>query len=636
MSDASPPPNEDERLEQAAARLKPMQEAAGVRVADDLAVTAPTIYVGRGKTRPTPQDLTRSLVDLLRGRGLYRRGRDIVTIDEERGECELMKPHTFVTSIKHVFGITPICGYETDAKTGKQRAVESDVTVDQAKIVLASQELRAKVPEIEHVNLVPLPVLRDTLDERGKPERKGFRKIELLQPGHDAATKTFTCRNGVHIDEKLDAGEAADWLFKILRTFDWSDKDERGQSNRMAAHVAFMLSVFARHLYAGKAPLFLYNSNLEGSGKTSLVNMGLLPVFRVVGSDTIDPMDRKEVSNILNTRASAGSHYLWGDEMPERCELRDQNIARWATMKTWEFRPMGQNKEIGKASIEKMITVFTANGATVNRNLNRRIVHVDLFPRVMAREKIHAADTIFLTDEWFADEDNLNKVLSAMWAMIKAWDDADRPIPRNEQGQPVDRWLESFEGWSKVIPQIVEYAGLGRPLVPFEAPGAGDDNTRNMKLLFAGLIEEHCTEERDGAKVLVDHREVTMKEIVACARKRGLFLDRLGSIDDILTELEGKKNHKWKPAPLRDYLKRPVLDEEEKPVMGEPDDEQKREQAAGYLGEALGSTWGKFFRKLALDGQWFPTPSGAVYQFGDRGSSKQSKFAISRVGAVKK
>jgi hypothetical protein len=592
------------------------------------------IYVGKGKTRPTPQELTMGLVDLLRARGLYRRGRDIVTIDEELGECELMSPATFCTSIKHVFGITPIAGYKMNEETGEKKIVESDFTEQQARLVLASQELRAKVPEIQNVNLVPLPVYRDELDERGKPERKGFKKIELLQPGHDAATKTFTCRNGIHIDESWAAHDAQLWLFKILKTFDWSDKQASGQSNRMAVHVAFMLTVFARHLFSGKSPIFLYNSNLEGSGKTALVNMGLLPVFRTVGSDTIDPMDRKEVSNILNTRASAGSHYLWGDEMPANCELRDQNIARWATMKTWEFRPMGQNKEIGKASIEKLVTVFTANGATVNRNLHRRIVHIDLFPRVIAKEKVHADDTVFLTDEWFEDEENLNKVLSAMWAMVKAWDDADRPVMKDDKGKPRDRFIESFEGWSRIIPSIVENADFGRALVPFEAPGAGDDNTRNMNLLFAAIIEEHCTEIRDGVAVPVDRREVKMQEIVACARKRGLFIDRLGSIDDVFAEMESKKGYKWKQAPLRNHDGQLVLDEDDKPIMGDPDEEQRREQAAGYLGEAVGSSWGKHFRRMALDGQWFTTPSGAVYQFGDRGSSKVSKFAISRVGAV--
>jgi hypothetical protein len=283
------------------------------------------------------------------------------------------------------------------------------------------------------------------------------------------------------------------------------------------------------------------------------------------------------------------------------------------------MRPMGQNKEIGKFNIEKIVTVLTGNRVTVNRNIGRRTLIADLFPHQVASERVLPKGTVLLDDEFFSNDENLDKILSCMWACIKLWDELGRPCARHEGKD--ERPLESFEGWSKIVPGIVFHAGLGRALAPFEAAGSGDDDSRRMKQLVRAILEAHL---KDG-ETWKDQAWVSMREIAAVARKNGLFEEKLQSIDDLVHELNGRKGFKWELVPSKEV----VFDDD--PPMVEPNEEQKRDQAAHYMDAKIGGDWGKFFRKMAVDSQWFTASNGMVFQFGERGSSKVSKFLLQRV-----
>jgi len=439
VSSNEPTPPDDPKLRQVARNLRDLQEEAGVPLSDEDALSAADIYVGKGDSRPVPQTLISDLAAMLRRRGgLYRRGRDLVTINEGTGEMEPMDTHAFVSWVPMVAGIVTHCGKKIDKTTGREQFELSSLSVEQAKLILASHEMRAKMPEIRTVNLVPMPVYRDKLDDRG------FKVIEWLEPGYDAQTKSFTVHGGPQIDFSLDGLEAAEWMFKIVKTFEWSDKMPDGRSNRMAVHFALMVTCLARYLFAGKSPAFLYGSNLEGSGKGALMRMAMMPVFRIMGSTTIDPSDKVELLKTLNTKAASGDPYILADEMPEGCEIRNQHLARLLTENIWEFRGMGQDKAITKVDITKLITVFAGNRVTVNRNLNRRIMHVDLFPHQEARDRVLPADAVLLDDAFFEDERNLDKLLSCVAAMIRYWDEMGRPVSR-------DRDIPSFGGWSQIV-----------------------------------------------------------------------------------------------------------------------------------------------------------------------------------------
>ncbi len=628
--DGPPPENEggheppkDGNLERIGENLRGMHDRAGVPPPETIAKSAPGIYVGVERNRPPPDEFCRELSALLRTRGLFIRNKVVGKINENTGEFEMMTPHDLVTWVPDVAGVVPFEEKKFDPETGREKMKKGAIGIEQARIFLASTDLKAKLPVIEHVNLVPLPVYRDELDERKDPKRKGFRKIELLRPGYDASTKTFTCHSGILLDEKTEPIELCEWALKILKTFDWSGKDEKGFSDRMAAHLAMQISVFARHLFVGKIPGFFYTSNQEGSGKGVLILWCLQAVFRFLGPMTIDPFDRKELINGLNTIANSGTEYLFADELPPDLQLRDPNIARWLTTKWWENRGMGQNQVISKVKIEKMLTVFAQNRGKLDRNLARRFIQVDLFMHQSSTDKRLAPDTILLEDEWFGDDENLNKILSLSWAMIRMWDNAGRPKSKD----PVRK---SFESWSRIVPAIVENAGFGRPLATFDEPGSGDDDTRELKKLARALFDKHLrVEQEDGSFTWKDREMVMFGDIMTCARLNGLFEDKLMSVDDVLRILNNRKGFKWEDVPL-DATELKLAGE--KRTMSDPDEEDKRLQAAGYSDEKIGSAFGKYFKKhAAVDGIWFEASNGTLYQFGDKGNSRGSRYLLQRV-----
>lgn len=627
MSDANgadmggaPLPNKD--LDRVAENLRTLAMEAGVTLPDVQARTAMSVYVGRGENRPPPQDLIRDLVPKLmvcslRGNGLYRHGDRLVTIDDGTGKLRPMDAHRFVSWVPNTCGIVPFWDRETDKENGKEKLKVSSLTVDQAKLILASDELLVKMPEIVAVNMVPMPVWRNELDERGQEARKGFKKLAWLEPGYDKESKTFTVRTAPEIDFSMTLADAAEYLHDLFRWFPWSDATAARGSDRLAMHVALGVTCLARYLYAGKAPAFLYTSNLPGSGKGALIKAAMWPVFRRIGSSSLDSADKPELLKTLNTKASGGDPYIVADEMPQDRQINNQQIARFITERVWEFRGMGQDTAMKKCDITKTLMVFAGNRVTVDHNLNRRFIHVDLYPHESANERVLPEDVVLLGDPFFDDEANLNKLLSAYAALIRGWDEGGRGMTR-------DRPIESFEDWSKVVGSVVEYSGLGRPLLRIEVEGAGDDDSRAMKKLTALVIDRHCFTERDGKRIALDAAVVTMREIVAIARLHDLFTDKLGTVEMVVEELEGKRGWKWKEI----FVKGDGIRAD---AHREPYESEKRLQAAGWMSQSVGSAWGKFWSKQAVDNQHRRSSCGVAYVFGDRAASKTSAFTLKRV-----
>lgn len=615
----------EKHVEKLSDNMRALHEAAGVELPDNLATRAPTIFVGRDGSRPPVQKLIKVMVDVLRHKGIYKRGTDVGTIDPISGTWETMSPLRFVSWVPES-GVMPVSGY------GKNSGipVEGEIGVEQARLILASTEFKVKLPEIETINFVRMPVMRDELDEHGdlgelaQDKRKGFRKIELLPYGFDAETKTFTIRGGPSYAEDMDPDEAYKWLNHLLEYFSWADKD------RMAVQLAAMFSAYGRFLYSGKSPFFLWNSNLPGSGKSRLTELVLRPVFGQVGGEGYDQQDKQELKKTLDKVAQGFQPYLWFDDL-DRIKLRSPHLNRWATIGMWEGRVMG-TKEGFKVPI-RPVTCFTGNQVTMDDNLARRTLQVDLFARQQAKDRVLPPDAVMIEDDFFNSETRMGEVLACLWALIRHWDVFNRQphmiYSTDKSGAVVKvkaRPLESFEGWSRVIPAIVCFANFGNPLAPFESPDAGDQDTRDFRTLAKALIKAHCTTKKDGEDVLLPSAMVTMRDIVRCARLEGLFADKLWTLDqvmELLLERERTKKFQWKNITM-EIVGGETMDRA-------PEEHEKRDQAAQWTDRAIDSSWSKFFRKAAVAGQYFPSASGVLYEFGDRSSSRGSKFALRRV-----
>jgi hypothetical protein len=118
---------------------------------------------------------------------------------------------------------------------------------------------------------------------------------------------------------------------------------------------------------------------------------------------------------------------------------------------------------------------------------------------------------------------------------------------------------------------------------------------------------------------LVDGRgvqPVKLAELVPLARRNGLFVESLGTLDDIYRDLDAGKG-KWKPVE--------TVDEDGDVSRRDPTPDDKREQAAAFLDRAMATRFGSVLKRL-MNGLMFVDSKGRNYQFGSREGARQATY----------
>lgn len=596
-------PEDGDAADAIAKRLRGLYQLADVAPPDGAALTFPTLYYG------LPADeMAIQIADHLRGKNLlFVRDEVIGTVDTASGLFRPMDSDRFRTWLPGTAGMIPFQKFDKDS--GKP--VKTEIKVESARAVLASDQLRDRLPRLRRINLIRMPVLREALDERGSEKRKGYRKMELLGYGYDAETETYTVKMDCPFDEGADPNEAVKWFRQLLKYFDMDDRSR-------AVQIASMLTVFGAGLFRGRSPLFTWNSPHGGSGKSRLAQLTAETVFPSIGRAGYHWRNPEETRKEIDAVQRALSPVLWFDDvtLPPGMELRSTDLNRWLTAGVWQCRVI----QTGELYAGKIIaaTMLTGTHLELDEQLFRRALWVDIFPRMKARDRVLPKDAIRLDDSFFLDEKMRSKVLSYLWALCRWWDDNDRP-------PALSRPLESFENWAVVIPAIVSSAGFADCLAPFEAPDAGERSAREMKALVRALVLSHAR----GKDVF----EVTMKDVIREARLNGLFVESLGALDSIFGELNQKKGHEWRDVP--DVEANADVAEaggapEESDFMRAPTDDEKLIQAAEWRDRSIDSKFGKEFQRAAVAGQWFKVDED-IWQFGKRKDYRGSRFEVAKV-----
>ncbi len=165
--------------------------------------------------------------------------------------------------------------------------------------------------------------------------------------------------------------------------------------------------------------------------------------------------------------------------------------------KLFLHKPLGSSKSF---TGENNATVFiTGNHCTVSPDLRRRSLFSELFIEAERAEDRQFARPLEVPQilERRAD------ILSALWGLVKNWDDNFRPSP--------SRGHSSFPEWANAIGAIVEHSGYGCPMATPENDAAADIDGSDMR----GLVTAIC----DGSSMKV----VDFEELTETARTAGLF-----------------------------------------------------------------------------------------------------------------
>jgi hypothetical protein len=568
MADQSKGNGADEKIIQLAERLGPLADAAGVPRPDLTALQGPQLNVAA-----PIRTMTLQLAEQLRGRHLlFVRSGVPGTITPE-GQWKAMTPDRMTTWLGRI-GITTV--------KGKREPMPEDLEIGKARQLLAADDLLGDLPPLNAVNLVRQPVVRKRLDERG------LRVVELLPAGYDEESGVYTI-DSVPIDEEMYPEDGESHLRRLLRFFPWSEPA------RMSAQLAGMLTCFCREMFPGRAPMFVLNSNLPESGKSTLARMMVEPVFGAIGTQSLNTKDEYGTEQKLHTVARNFRPVLWMDDL--KGKLFSTQLNEWLTQPSRSGRILGGQEEFSVPV--RTVTVITGAQLDLDDHLNRRSIWVDLFPRVPGSERVLPEEAIVIDEDWFRDPVQRGLLLSALWAVVRNWDGRNRP--------GATRRIGSFEGWSDWVPGMVGALGWDDPLKRFEAPDAGDSEGREMRELVVSVIRKYKV--REGAQGFC-----TPEDIIGEARIMGLFLDTLGTIEDVIEALNAKKGHVWKAA-----------SETEGPTDGE-----RRRQAARWRDKALDRAWGARWKRRAMEGQEFVV-DGKRYAFGDRRSSKARKYVITEI-----
>lgn len=601
MSQPNDASNDQQQGSELANGLAVLRADVGLPPAEEHRLEAPTVNINL-----PIQKICNRVADLLKasdGRwGLYRRDKDIGFINDE-GKWEVMTARLLRTWLPDVRGILPVAKWlkgEPDAE-GKRKDIplEGEFTQDQAATILESIVMKMKLPRIEHIHRVKMPVWRTELDDGDRGDgpsiyRKGFHRVGLLNEGYDAESKTYTL-GGYDFDEMIPFETAYKWLMDLLKYYPWGDcaHGSLNGSRSKAIIITGMLTVFGARLFKGRPPMFALTANEPGSGKGVLSRWILQPTWGEPASSGWNHYDKKETKQALDAVAQNFGEYLFYDNVPKLAKgcIDNSDLERWITQGRWGCRVLG-----GKQWFEGdlcAVTVMNGNALRFNDDIERRTLLVDLFATERSVDRERPRDQVDMDEDWFANEDNMKMTLGCLWALIKNWDGYDRPGVQTQDGKK-QKALASFEGWSKVAPAIASAAGFGNALEKLVAPDIGNEEAGMFERLKRAILLEH------GAG---DKFTLKLGEIVAIARRNELFVDKLWTTQDVIETEKTKGGF--------------VYVEPKDKVMA-IESVEKKLQAEMWMSFSMRSWWGKLFKARVASGNHWRTPNGEVWVVGSR------------------
>ena len=342
-------------------------------------------------------------------------------------------------------------------RSANQTNVQVGATVDEADargILSAPQFLECLRP-LHHLNTVRLPVFR--ADGR----------IELLPPGYDAATPTFTDERATY-REDMTASDALETILNLFGEFRFSDSERS-----LAVAVSALVGLYAKQLIpvAELRPAFTFVKNAEGAGATTLVACVIVPVCGNLPTGSRSKDDDCEMRKLITSTLRAGGPVLFLDNV--RGPLNSAGLEAFTSAAEWQDRLLGGNEMVRG---ENHVTVFvTGNGMTISPDWRRRSLFSELH---LAEER--AEDRTFQRPLSVPILQAMRpRILAACWAMVKTWDGLGRPKPTRSHS--------AFPAWAATIGGIVECAGFVCPFTTANVSVVADEDGANMRFLTAAM-----------------------------------------------------------------------------------------------------------------------------------------------------
>jgi len=396
---------------------------------------------------------------------------EIGTIQHSEGEDTYngiieLEPHRFVTILERYY-----------RPWAKRYTREGFITVNKslnsakAKIVMVSDNFRDRMPVLNRIFTVPIPIIKEN---------------ELTHPkkGYDERFYSYLPYNSVEIDDNLNVEEAKEIIDKIFEEFCF--RDEQSKINAIAG----LLTPFLRGLYpkfTTRAPVFVYDANRERAGKDYCANItGMLYEGVALEEPPISTGEKSgnandELRKKVFTAMMAGRKRLHFSN--NKGHINSAVFEGVTTSETYSDRVLGSNKSYQLPN-EIDYSLSGNLGMTMTADLMNRSVFVDLF---LEDEDANARKFKNPDLHGWVDE-NRSKILSAFYALVVNWVEKGMP--------PGSLPFASFPHWSKICGGVMEAAGYGNPCVRNHSDNMiVDTATSDMKTLFEECYDKYPNQE---------------------------------------------------------------------------------------------------------------------------------------------
>lgn len=315
----------------------------------------------------------------------------------------------------------------------------------QAKIILSSDIVREAVPEIKEIMPLRLPICYRMAN--------GNYRFAPAKQGYDPETKIYS------LDfMPIDWSPTAAWpLQRCVRALIHVFKDfplDGGtvpimQSRSMGTIVTAMLGQFLHHGLT-LFPMIAVNANQPGTGKSFCVQAMLAPFYGEISAGNYLE-DDNEMRKTLNSAILEGQSVFFLDDI---ATLSGRVLPRYITLKSVKDRILGTNKNFEKEN--RMQFFVTGNGLKTNKDIERRVLPIDLFTAEDAPTRTAKLQDLkeehFTNTAWRAD------MLRALWGLCLHWQNAGCP----RRATP----MASFKTYIDLCANIAMAAGFADPLSP--------------------------------------------------------------------------------------------------------------------------------------------------------------------------
>ncbi len=250
--------------------------------------------------------LAEELGGMLSDKGLYRFRKDFVTVDEgDRKEMmPVMSPEAFCSWIQEFVSLQ-----KWDKK--EKEMVAANMNEALAKKVMASHRFRNRIPRIKAVLSARMPVWRDG-------------ELVLLDEGYNEVEEIYVSSIAPELKELSLEEALAEWQ-EVFGEFPLDGMRSK------AAHTAAAVGLFCQYMFpdACAVPLFQYNANMEGAGKSLMGRSVVIPIYTLDGYGDTDYNESDKFKEELNSIAHSGKGYLFLDDISGN--LFSPVLNRWVT-----------------------------------------------------------------------------------------------------------------------------------------------------------------------------------------------------------------------------------------------------------------------------------------------------------------